>query len=169
MKTTVSSTLVHPSNFNLEKLEWWDTPLMSLSSCSELSVTGDTAKYLVWHSTEVVHFHHKTPSAHSDHGLLEVKRKGEDGAETVRKHFADHCRLDPFPPTSTTSACQAGPVPRNLLSQAKAHMTCGCTKSNLHLEQLQSLCSWVAFRRSEERRVGKECSEPCRSRWSPYH
>ena len=23
--------------------------------------------------------------------------------------------------------------------------------------------------RSEERRVGKECSEPCRSRWSPYH
>ena len=26
-----------------------------------------------------------------------------------------------------------------------------------------------AKRRSEERRVGKECSEPCRSRWSPYH
>ena len=23
--------------------------------------------------------------------------------------------------------------------------------------------------RSEERRVGKECIEPCRSRWSPYH
>ena len=22
---------------------------------------------------------------------------------------------------------------------------------------------------TEERRVGKECSEPCRSRWSPYH
>ena len=21
----------------------------------------------------------------------------------------------------------------------------------------------------EERRVGKECSSPCRSRWSPYH
>ena len=25
------------------------------------------------------------------------------------------------------------------------------------------------FARSEERRVGKECSELCRSRWSPYH
>ena len=25
------------------------------------------------------------------------------------------------------------------------------------------------FWRSEERRVGKECSELCRSRWSPYH
>ena len=24
-------------------------------------------------------------------------------------------------------------------------------------------------RRSEERRVGKECIPPCRSRWSPYH
>src|SRR3546814_15275969 len=27
----------------------------------------------------------------------------------------------------------------------------------------------IAFRRSEERRVGKECVSPCRSRWSPYH
>ena len=25
------------------------------------------------------------------------------------------------------------------------------------------------LRRSEERRVGKECSVTCRSRWSPYH
>ena len=25
------------------------------------------------------------------------------------------------------------------------------------------------FVRSEERRVGKECVQPCRSRWSPYH
>ncbi len=23
--------------------------------------------------------------------------------------------------------------------------------------------------RSEERRVGKECGDECRSRWSPYH
>ena len=32
-------------------------------------------------------------------------------------------------------------------------------------------CPSASFRleRSEERRVGKECSEPCRSRWSPYH
>ena len=27
----------------------------------------------------------------------------------------------------------------------------------------------VAPGRSEERRVGKECSKQCRSRWSPYH
>ena len=27
----------------------------------------------------------------------------------------------------------------------------------------------IALVRSEERRVGKECSLTCRSRWSPYH
>ena len=27
----------------------------------------------------------------------------------------------------------------------------------------------TASRRSEERRVGKECQSTCRSRWSPYH
>src|SRR3546814_7761289 len=27
----------------------------------------------------------------------------------------------------------------------------------------------VDVRRSEERRVGKECVSTCRSRWSPYH
>ena len=29
--------------------------------------------------------------------------------------------------------------------------------------------SAATWDRSEERRVGKECSSPCRSRWSPYH
>ena len=35
----------------------------------------------------------------------------------------------------------------------------------------QSVASGVADLgiRSEERRVGKECYQPCRSRWSPYH
>src|SRR3546814_16157217 len=27
----------------------------------------------------------------------------------------------------------------------------------------------IAYTRSEERRVGKECVSTCRSRWSPYH
>ena len=32
----------------------------------------------------------------------------------------------------------------------------------------QQACA-QALRRSEERRVGKECRSVCRSRWSPYH
>src|SRR3546814_12854838 len=31
----------------------------------------------------------------------------------------------------------------------------------------QAFCA--SIRRSEERRVGKECVSTCRSRWSPYH
>src|SRR3546814_10895328 len=35
-----------------------------------------------------------------------------------------------------------------------------------HLRRTQ----WAkSSNRSEERRVGKECVSPCRSRWSPYH
>src|SRR3546814_12027572 len=29
--------------------------------------------------------------------------------------------------------------------------------------------AWLSNRRSEERRVGKECVSTCSSRWSPYH
>ena len=32
-----------------------------------------------------------------------------------------------------------------------------------------SMGGWLAMERSEERRVGKECPQLCRSRWSPYH
>ena len=35
--------------------------------------------------------------------------------------------------------------------------------------QDQVSVSVVGGRRSEERRVGKECELKCRSRWSPYH
>src|SRR3546814_7862238 len=37
-----------------------------------------------------------------------------------------------------------------------------------HAEQLTIRCR-RRRRRSEERRVGKECVSTCRSRWSPYH
>ena len=33
----------------------------------------------------------------------------------------------------------------------------------------QSIKDKLAVHRSEERRVGKECTSVCRSRWSPYH
>ena len=36
-------------------------------------------------------------------------------------------------------------------------------------QKLQVAKPVIAAVRSEERRVGKECSSPCRSRWSPYH
>ena len=33
----------------------------------------------------------------------------------------------------------------------------------------EKLAAFNPLRRSEERRVGKECLAVCRSRWSPYH
>ena len=35
--------------------------------------------------------------------------------------------------------------------------------------RLLTVVNWGAYQRSEERRVGKECTSWCRSRWSPYH
>src|SRR3546814_5482530 len=34
---------------------------------------------------------------------------------------------------------------------------------------MRGVCVLYVSRRSEERRVGKECVSTCRSRWSPYH
>src|SRR3546814_5563365 len=44
----------------------------------------------------------------------------------------------------------------------------GQAKSKLPL-LADNLDCYCLFRRSEERRVGKECVSTCRSRWSPYH
>ena len=38
-----------------------------------------------------------------------------------------------------------------------------------HAVEPDLVANFVAEGRSEERRVGKECEVPCRSRWSPYH
>src|SRR3546814_20196612 len=38
------------------------------------------------------------------------------------------------------------------------------SRANFHFRIVE-----VMSMRSEERRVGKECVSPCRSRWSPYH
>ena len=38
-----------------------------------------------------------------------------------------------------------------------------------HLAKVLRTLGRAGLVRSEERRVGKECSAVCRSRWSPYH
>ena len=47
---------------------------------------------------------------------------------------------------------------------------CVCLDKNegFNLDGLMGITR-VNDRRSEERRVGKECLRLCRSRWSPYH
>ena len=52
----------------------------------------------------------------------------------------------------------------SLLGMAGAVLFGTCAGTLLQLKRLSRDPD-----RSEERRVGKECSLPCRSRWSPYH
>src|SRR3546814_13991650 len=42
-------------------------------------------------------------------------------------------------------------------------------KATAHLLDGARPVAYLNCRRSEERRVGKECVSTCRSRWSPYH
>ena len=44
-----------------------------------------------------------------------------------------------------------------------------CIDLSFQLEDLKAKQTQAMALRSEERRVGKECSVTCRSRWSPYH
>src|SRR3546814_14545561 len=62
------------------------------------------------------------------------------------------------------------PIERIRLEDVRAIRTMAvgspnATDENFVLTRDQSIVDL----RSEERRVGKECGSPCRSRWSPYH
>ena len=39
----------------------------------------------------------------------------------------------------------------------------------VNLKEFNAVGNGETLCRSEERRVGKECNQVCRSRWSPYH
>ena len=57
LKTIVLTTLFKTSSFTSE-VGMLGASVIFLDQLLELPVTGDTAKYLVLNSAEVVHFHH---------------------------------------------------------------------------------------------------------------
>ena len=50
--------MFNPTNFKLREIGMMGASVVFLDQLLKLSVTGDTAKYLVFNSAEVVHFHH---------------------------------------------------------------------------------------------------------------
>src|SRR3546814_14594675 len=56
-----------------------------------------------------------------------------------------------------------GPIIDALLIDRKQH------GFNDNQALADAVCFCLTQKRSEERRVGKECVSTCRSRWSPYH
>ena len=72
-----------------------------------------------------------------------------------------------------TEASKSGDATPN---QAPATDKVSLSEQSLQVRELQQRLDQVpevdaekVQARSEERRVGKECSRLCRSRWSPYH
>ena len=60
------------------------------------------------------------------------------------------------------------PMVSRLLTEARQ---LGVVEITVHDPEVKaaSLLERLRAGRSEERRVGKECNQVCRSRWSPYH
>ena len=75
-----------------------------------------------------------------------------DGASWLRKLRAS---------TDEISRHLRGRLPTDVRDQLDAEWSGGAPSAPLYRA--------VVDARSEERRVGKECFVPCRSRWSPYH
>ena len=88
------------------------------------------------------------------------------------KHYIQLNIRTRFGPTDDVAAIFARIAPRlaslgwRMLGAWRPVM--GDVSQLLLLFELDDLAH-VAKVRSEERRVGKECIPPCRSRWSPYH
>ena len=58
-----------------------------------------------------------------------------------------------------------------VLAKENINLSALCIAENADFGILRGIVSDPdrAYKRSEERRVGKECASMCRSRWSPYH
>ena len=72
-------------------------------------------------------------------------------------------------PYAVLPASQAGPKAREAATRALA-LDETLAEAHVSLAFVTYAFDWDWARvRSEERRVGKECTSVCRSRWSPYH
>src|SRR3546814_10116284 len=119
-----------------------------------------------------------------------MKKKGKESIGGIRKFFYSSrrrhtrgalvtgvqtcalpiCLRSAWPPTSVPALGGerlTASIPRRCRSAPReAH---GADPSQLRSPPGRSGHRQPDRRRSEERRVGKECVSKCRSRWSPYH
>ena len=82
------------------------------------------------------------------------KRVTSREKQTYQEHFIDLCRL-----VDHQTPNEADPTGKRYAFEMGAAKTSGG----------QGWADVAKLKRSEERRVGKECQSVCRSRWSPYH
>ena len=112
-------------------------------SAAQIVRTGDTAKYLVLHSAEVVHVHHCTHSTQIILYTPFVTRKGEEWDEIFQKHFPSHLPWPVLPNTPYICLSSRRESTQHNWSSQSPYGN-GCTESNRHSEFFRFLCSWVA-------------------------
>jgi 3-deoxy-D-manno-octulosonic-acid transferase len=84
------------------------------------------------------------------------------GVDAQRVHTLGNLKLD----TPLFADPYQQEIYKKFLPQDRPIFICGSTHPG---EEELLFDSFLRARRSEERRVGKECRRLCRSRWSPYH
>jgi hypothetical protein len=121
-------SLVNPSNFSFKKLGWGDPWTASKSCRSKLSVTGDTAKYLVLtlcRGCALFPQDSVNPFCHDAHFAQMARwRLRRDLSEAI-----PHTNSDAFHPTIHYHPLSVWLSSHNLIGQDRAHMTRGCTES----------------------------------------
>src|SRR2546426_8107862 len=88
--------------------------------------------------------------------------QAEDGIRDYKVTGVQTCALPISIPLMTS---EVRPVPSGERARTEISCASGASPRKLRNDRLSLDAEPLPFRRSEERRVGKEC----RSRWSPYH
>ena len=134
-------------------------------------------------------FFHRITNILWQNGALARLKKGEtidellyNGYSTISLGYAGLCECTRY----MTGKSHTDPEAKPFALKVMQHMNDACNKwraeSNIDFSLYGTPLESTTYKfarclqerfgmipRSEERRVGKECSEPCRSRWSPYH
>ena len=97
----------------------------------------------------------------------DLARRFEVSAQTIRKDLNDLC--DQRSLTRIHGGAIIASGVENLAGQQDHPGTGPVGGHSLGKARAKRLEQLELAERSEERRVGKECSLTCRSRWSPYH
>src|SRR2546425_9140959 len=111
------------------------------------------------------------PAARAQHQLSEgapapkIAPASDEGEQAIKKfQVAPGLKVDLW----AAEPMLANPVAFNFDEKGRAYV-CETFRLSAGVDDIRGIMDWLAeelaSRRSEERRVGKEC----RSRWSPYH
>ena len=111
----------------------------------------------------------RTGLAKSWRGAFNMTHGATLGGHVV-KHAIERAKLDPAQVDDVLMGCALpeGATGWNVARQIALRAGCPVTVPGMTVNRFCS-SGLQTIARSEERRVGKECSVTCRSRWSPYH